>query len=181
MDLQLSAAALHLRLDRDKIILSQFLLVLQTSGPKSATMRFFSNDPDENPHNVGLTGAGTSLADIGVSPAALNFGSIVINATVQLVLTVSNSSLATENLQVSSTSITGGNANQFAILSGGGSFTLTPGTSQNITISFTPTAIGFKDAALQIFSNDADENPKNVGLSGDPARYSGDYSRYHRA
>ncbi len=137
-----------------------------TIGVKSAALRFFSNDPDENPFSVTLSGSGTGLAEINVSPGSFNFGSRPLNSTTQQGFTISNSSLATDNLIVDSSRVIGGNANQFAILSGGGSFTVNPGGSQNITIGFTPTSLGFKDATLQIFSNDADENPVNIALSG---------------
>jgi uncharacterized repeat protein (TIGR01451 family) len=135
-------------------------------GSKSATLRFFSNDPDESPYNVNLTGTGTGTADIQASHNSFNFGSVSVQSTIQQIFVISNSNLASENLVVSSTGISGSNFTQFSIVSGGGSFSLAPGQTREILVSFTPSSIGFKEATLQIFSNDVDENPFNIFLSG---------------
>lgn len=43
---------------------------------------------------------------------------------------------------------------------------LAPGTKTSFVISFKPRANGLRTAAIAITSNDADENPFNIGLSG---------------
>jgi M6 family metalloprotease-like protein len=47
-----------------------------------------------------------------------------------------------------------------------GATTLAPGASTTFTVTLTPTAGGTRTAALHVASNDADENPFDVALSG---------------
>lgn len=51
-------------------------------------------------------------------------------------------------------------------MAGGGSFSLAPGASRQVTVRLTPIAPGSKTATLSLASNDTDANPKNVPLSG---------------
>ncbi|MGH7770985.1 MAG: hypothetical protein ACREQA_01965 [Candidatus Binatia bacterium] len=43
---------------------------------------------------------------------------------------------------------------------------LPPGEIWTVTVQFAPTSEGAKNATLQFISNDPDENPKDVPLSG---------------
>jgi hypothetical protein len=72
----------------------------------------------------------------------------------------------TANLNVTATSMTGTNASEYSIQSGGGAFTLAPAATRNIIIRFAPASAGSKSASLSISSNDPDENPFVVALSG---------------
>jgi hypothetical protein len=134
-----------------------------SAGSKSATLRINSNDPNENPLDVPLSGAGI-IPDISVSPASADYGDIELgdNATESFVVTNTGSA----DLAVSSTSLTGTNAGEFAIISGGGSFTLIPGANRTISVRFTPSSAGAKVAALTISSNDPDEDPLDIALAG---------------
>ena len=49
---------------------------------------------------------------------------------------------------------------------GGGAFSLPPAASRQVTVRLTPTSLGSKVATLSFASDDTDENPKNVPLSG---------------
>ena len=60
----------------------------------------------------------------------------------------------------------GGNADQFRIDSGGGSFTLAPGVSRQVVVSFVPTSGGSKKSHLKFYSDDPDENPIWAELKG---------------
>jgi len=134
-------------------------------GPKSATLRLDSDDPDENPLDVNLSGSGlVPVPDIAVNPTSHNFGQVILGASASKVFVVSNT--GNLDLNVSSTSLIGGDAGEFSIVSGGGSFTLAPGGSRNIQVSFNPAVEGPKSATLRLDSDDPDENPLDLNLSG---------------
>ena len=134
------------------------------TGAKTATLRIASNDPDEATTDVALSGEGIEVPDISLSPTTKNFGNVTVGETASQSFTISNS--GTTDLNVTSTGITGTDANQFSITSGGGSFTLASGGSQPITVKFQPGSVGLKSASLSIVSNDPDENPKTAALTG---------------
>jgi hypothetical protein len=136
-------------------------------GAKSATLRFDSNDPDEDPRDISLSGTGIAIPDIAVIPGTKNYGDVIIGSGSSQIFSVSNE--GTGNLSVSSSSLTGTHSGEFSITDGGGSFMLTPGSSHNITVSFNPGSAGSKNAVLTIQSNDPDENPVNISLTGNGA------------
>jgi hypothetical protein len=55
----------------------------RSSGPKTATVRIFSNDPDENPLEVPCTGEGV-LAVLSITPTTLDFGSSIDTLTFKI-------------------------------------------------------------------------------------------------
>jgi hypothetical protein len=137
-----------------------------SEGAKSASLSFSSNDPDENPFAVSLSGSGVpAQPDIAVSPSSHDFGSVTTNAGGESqVFVVSNSGLL--DLNVTATSLVGTNASEFRIDSGGGAFVLTPGVNRNVQVTLDPTSEGSKTATLRFESNDPDENPLNISLTG---------------
>ncbi len=62
--------------------------------------------------------------------------------------------------------MTGANPDQFTIVSGGAPFTVAPGATHDVVVSFNPTSAGAKSASLDIASNDPDEPTVNVALTG---------------
>jgi uncharacterized repeat protein (TIGR01451 family) len=137
-------------------------------GSKSAYLRFCTNDPDENPYDVPLTGTGTDVPpvypDIDVTPAAIDFGPIPVgSASGTENVTIANEGdddLVLGNLII--------NDSQFQITSGNVSGqTLGPGASADVTLVFTPASEGSQAATLTIPSNDPDEDPVSVALSGE--------------
>jgi hypothetical protein len=135
-------------------------------GGKSATLRFDTNDADEDPKDVSLSGTGVSTPapEITVNPTSHNYGDVVVGGSSSQTFVVTNDGSA--NLDVSSTTLVGTNPGEFSIDSGGGSFTLTPGQNRNVEVSFNPGSLGAKSATLRFDTNDADEDPKDVALSG---------------
>jgi hypothetical protein len=127
-----------------------------------------SNDPDENPVNVSLTGTGVSLnlPDITVAPLSLNFGNVNVgSSSTPQIATIRNDGSA--NLSLGSIAITGTNASEFNKTADTCSGQiLTPGASCSLQVRFSPTSAGSKAATLSIPSNDPDENPVGVLLSG---------------
>ncbi|MFH1942523.1 MAG: FG-GAP-like repeat-containing protein, partial [bacterium] len=102
------------------------------------------------------------LPDIAVNPASKNYGDVTVGTSSSQTFTFTNE--GTADLNVASTTIVG--STDFTIQSGGGAFTLTPSASREVRVNFTPSDVGAKSATLRFLSNDPDENPLNVPLSG---------------
>ena len=103
--------------------------------------------------------------EITVTPNSHGYGIVVLGSHADQTFVVKNDATS-GNLVVSSTSLTGLAAGQYAIIGGGAPFTLTPGQSRNIVVRYTPTTLGSHAAQLRIESNDLDEPVVNVALSG---------------
>jgi uncharacterized delta-60 repeat protein len=102
--------------------------------------------------------------DIDTAPASLAFGNVTQGSFKNLGLTVRNTGTAT--LNVTSSTLSGPAAAEYSIVAGGGAFSLAPAATRLVTVRLTPTTLGPKVATLSFASDDADENPKNVPLSG---------------
>ncbi|MDH3300131.1 MAG: choice-of-anchor D domain-containing protein [Acidimicrobiia bacterium] len=136
-------------------------------GSYSATLTIDSDDPDEASVVVPLSGDGVNAPppDIAVSPTSVSFGSVVIGSSGSASVLVTNEGGG--SLSVSSTTLGGTDATLFSIDAGGGAFTLAPGGSQVIDLSFSPAAVGSYSATLTIDSDDPDEASVAVPLTGD--------------
>ena len=110
---------------------------------------------------------GAVAPDISLNKASLDYSVVLIGKSAIDTLVASNSGNAVLNV---SAIISGTNANEFAILSGGGTFDLSPGKSQNVLIRFAPTTAGNKSATLQLSTNDPDEKLINIALTGSANR-----------
>lgn len=112
-----------------------------------------------------LSGSAVLLnPDIDVSPASWAYGSVLVGASADRVFTVTNT--GNIDLNVSATSLVGVDPAQFSIQAGGGAFTLAPSATRLVTVRFAPTTAGAKTASLRFASDDPNENPKDVPLSG---------------
>jgi uncharacterized delta-60 repeat protein len=107
-------------------------------------------------------GGALSTPDIDTAPASLAFGNVTQGSFKDLAVTVRNTGTAT--LNVTSTTLLG--TAEYSIVAGGGAFSLAPAATRQVTVRLTPTSLGSKVATLSFASNDTDENPKNVPLSG---------------
>jgi len=132
-------------------------------GNKYATLNIFSNDPDENPFQIQLEGTGV-VPDIASDPASWDYGAVNAGSFMDKTFVISNT--GTANLSVTVVTLSGADASDFSIQSGGGPFTLAPGATQNVVVRFNPAGSGVKSASLSFTSNDPDENPFLVPLSG---------------
>ena len=144
------------------------------SGLRTATLHIASNDPDENPFNIVLTGTGVPVPDITVrsseggtplvsGAAALNFYFVSRGGHSDAALYISND--GTAPLANISLSKDGSEAADFAFLNAPPS-TLNVGESFTLWIRLTPSAANGRSSTLHIASNDSDETPFNVSLSG---------------
>jgi hypothetical protein len=105
--------------------------------------------------------AGTDLTD-GVS--SIGFGIISVGASsAATTFTITNRGSAT--LSGLAVTTNGANAAEFAV-GALGAASLAPGASTTFTVQFNPTSAGARAAAIHIASNDGDENPFTIELTG---------------
>jgi hypothetical protein len=108
---------------------------------------------------------GTNLAD---GAAKKSFGTIVIGKTGPVkIFTIKNS--GTTTLKGLAIRKNGAHAGDF-IVTVPAIATLPPGASTTFKVAFKPAAQGVRTAALHVSSNDADENPFDISLSGQGAK-----------
>ena len=102
-----------------------------------------------------------------LSPATHDFGNVTVNQySPNYTFTIENTGGGTAT---GSVTLTGTNANQFEITSGGGSFSLTAGQTKSIIVRFHPTSTGLKSATLFADGNSPcnDANSSLTGTGGD--------------
>ncbi len=140
-------------------------------GTRTAAIHIASNDADENPFDISLSGTGiapeivieyptgTSLTD-GVS--TLTLPSTNIGSVGNITVTLRNTGTAT--LTGISISKDGDHSTEFGTSTPATS--LSAGFSTSFSVSFSPTALGTRTAAIHITSSDADENPFDIVLNG---------------
>ncbi len=143
-------------------------------GPRSASLRIFSNDADESPFDINLSASGIPSPEIAVelsdstalsdSAYTMDFNSVdVSSASVGKSIVIRNTGTAElTNLAVT---VDGANPSSF-IAEGPGLDTIAPGGSTVITVFFKPSVAGNQSANLHIVSNDTDENPFDISLTG---------------
>gem|GEM_PF-1029305 len=142
-------------------------------GLKSATLHIASNDSDENPFNIVLNGTGTvPTPEIAVEQpestdlmtgAMTDFGSAAANSTTDLIFTIRNS--GTANLTSVDVTVDGTDSALFTVTAIPDSV-ITPAGTTTFTVRFAPVSTGLKSATLHIASNDSDENPFDISLTG---------------
>jgi hypothetical protein len=102
------------------------------------------------------------VPDIDVTPTSLDFDTVTIGSSATRTMTITNT--GTFNLTIHSITIS---SSQFIIWgTNPAGKTLAPGDWVNVSLKFTPDTEGLLTATLSIFSNDPDENPFTISLSG---------------
>lgn len=104
--------------------------------------------------------AGTALRN---NNAVIPFGSVKPTKEITKILTLKNTGTAALTLGV--VSIGGANKSDFSAAPLAKS-SLAPGESTTLSLTFKPAALGTSNATLQIASNDPDENPFGLRLTG---------------
>jgi len=131
-------------------------------GTHSATLWVTSDDSDDPSVSIGLQGVGIETnANIGV-PMALSFVPTLPSTTNSLNVPVANEGAS--NLTLSVVSLSSTDADQFTVV--GYPVTVVSLTVSNIVVEYHPDALGTHTANLDIVSNDPDESPTNVVLTG---------------
>lgn len=104
---------------------------------------------------------GTNLVD---GAAGIDFGSVSQpGSSAPRFLTITNTGNA--DLILGAITNDGANPGDFNVTAPG-STTVAPSTSTTISVTFSPTATGVRSAILHLASNDANENPFDITLSG---------------
>ncbi|MFO1489958.1 MAG: choice-of-anchor D domain-containing protein [Kiritimatiellia bacterium] len=141
-----------------------------TFGFKQARLTIVSNDPNEGSYDVLLSGfgaepdiaveqpAGTDLPDGG----AKNYGSVNVGVTNTLTYTLLNTGL--DVLRNLSAGMGGANPGDFIVT--GSTANLAAGSNRTFTVAFAPQSHGARAALLTLLSDDPDESPYEINLSG---------------
>ena len=139
------------------------------TGPDTGCLQLASNDPDENPIdlNVAATGAPAPVPDINLNPSSLDFGSVVIGQAGTLAAAIEN--VGTANLEVTMVNLCSATSAEFS-WAPAGPFTIAPGMSQSLNVTYTPTNTGQDTGCLQLASNDPDESPIDLNVMGTGAQ-----------
>ena len=140
-------------------------------GTRNASITIESNDPDaESSFLVKVTGTGSTAPEIAVAqPSSVNlldgrtksFGSVKTGLSYTKTFTIRN--VGSSNLKNLAISLSGASAFTKSKLSVS---TLKPGEKTTFTVTFKPSSTGAKNATLKIASNDKDENPFDINLTG---------------
>ena len=132
------------------------------TGTRSGSLRVTDN-ASGSPQSVSLTGSGIGpMASPSVS--SLTFP-VTVDFTTSAAQTVTLRNTGTSTLNISSTTITGTNASDFAISSKTCGASLTAGSSCTISVTFRPQVAAARTASLT-FSDNAFGSPQMVALSG---------------
>lgn len=149
------------------------------TGIRNAIVSIASNDPDENPYTFLVQGTGVAaemdvtgnaqpIISGSTTPSFVNhtfFDYLNINTgTLDRTFTITNS--GTVALTLGAMTLTGTNAADFAIMSGALPATLAAGATVTFTIRFDPSAVGLRQAVVNIVNSDPNENPYTFAISG---------------
>ncbi|MGD9488593.1 MAG: choice-of-anchor D domain-containing protein [Calditrichaceae bacterium] len=130
----------------------------------SASLDFYSNDPDQAIRKIHLNGSGIAPY-LTTDSDSLIFGNIIVDR--DSVMSVSVSNEGNSSLVVESTDVTGVNPDDYTIVGGEGAFTLEPDDpARQIVINFHPVSEGVKNAQLNINSNDPFKPVTAIALEG---------------
>jgi len=95
---------------------------------------------------------------------AIAFGSQATGFNTDISFDIDND--GTLDLDIASLVLSGTDVTSFSIVTPATPFTVTAGSTQTVTVRFTPTTIGVKNATLTINNNDADEGTCTILLQG---------------
>ncbi len=132
-----------------------------STGSSTATVTITHN-VNSSPSVVSLSGTGTAPA-ITLDTSALAFGNQLLNTVAHKSVKITNS--GTADLIVSNLLISGSGASDYAINAAPRPITIAAGASTTIDVSFTPTALGDRQAAMVVTDNAAG-SPHSVSLDG---------------
>jgi hypothetical protein len=143
-------------------------------GLKTAAIHIASNDPDESPFDITLTGGPPAEPEIAVERSGVNIadgGSVgFVTATVgspaDVVFTVRNTGTAPLALSGTPAVVVGGtDAALFNVISPPAS-AVGAGESTSFIVRYTPMDSSTKTATLSLANNDTDEDPFDLNLTG---------------
>lgn len=149
-------------------------------GVKFTTIAINNNDSNEGIYEFRIEGEGvsTSAPEINVYGNNNNildnsttftltnntdFGSELVGVGVTKTFTIFNQ--GTADLTLGAITINGANASDFVVTTSPAP-TVAAGASTTFSVTFTPSALGFRNAEISIVNNDSNENPYNFLIRG---------------
>jgi subtilase family protein/HYDIN/CFA65/VesB family protein/fervidolysin-like protein len=128
-------------------------------GTYDGVIRILSNDPDEADYQVPVQLVVTGAPDILVDPLAYDFGDLFLGAT-------PTSEIAVRNIGTDLLTISGIAIDEAVFTADADAFTLDPGASRIVTVTFNATAVQAYSGTM-VISSDAPNDPEvSVSLSG---------------
>jgi FtsP/CotA-like multicopper oxidase with cupredoxin domain len=122
-------------------------------GTRSAALTINSNDPNNPTLTVSVTGTGIGPVAV-VSPTVVSFGNQLVGTTSTVkTVTLSNAGSTGSTLTINSITMGGANPGDFAQTATCGA-SLASGASCTISVTFKPTVVGGRGAALTINTSD---------------------------
>lgn len=151
------------------------------AGARTGIIKVASNDADENPFEINVTG-GTPLGpEIAVEQpvatklsaglSSIGYGSVATNASMIKAFTIRN--LGNVPLLLDPM-VVGTDPTSFSI-STPAAASVAAGGSTTLAVKFAPTSVGAKTAILQIGNNDGNEAPFEIELTGDGTGSAGSF------
>ena len=140
----------------------QIFLQFQPSsaGSKHAQLEIY-NDGTASPLFVSLSGVGLNGPALTLSPRQAIFGNVALGSSTFQTFTMTNTGDAP--LQLQELFIVAGSPQVFPMVDGCSGQQLAPGAACTVTVGFIPIALGGKDAARLVISNQA--GVTTIGLS----------------
>ncbi len=133
-------------------------------GARSAALSI-ADDAPGSPQTASLSGTGTAPA-VNLAPSSLSFGNQLVGTT-SAAQTATLTNTGTAPLTILSVGISGTNSGDFAQTNNCpvSPSTLAVNTSCTVSVTFGPTAMGTRTAAV-IFTDNASDSPEQLSLTG---------------
>ena len=120
---------------------------------------------------INVKGNGVNIVDGDASPSTTDdtdFGAVSVGSSLNKTFTIENTGSAT--LTVSNITLTGTNSGEYSLVTPPTfPLAIAGGSTQTITVKFTPTVTTVRTATLNIFSDDSDEGTYDFALQGGTA------------
>lgn len=152
-------------LNTNDTIVRHIKLAPNAAGLFNGTFTITSNDPNNSPLEITLTGNGV-LAVPGLTfyTDSLGFGSVIVGNTGQGSLWIGNKGGDGVSLTISSVTFSGTGASAFSY-NGTTPLSIPAGDSLELNFRFTPSALGYFGATISVASDDPD-SPKSIPIGG---------------
>ncbi len=138
-----------------------------TTGNRLGRLNIYANIPTGQ-DLVPLSGTGTSAPSVVFTPTSLTFAAVVVNQSdPSQIISIANNGGTTANLQAPT--ITGTNASDFTFVANTCTSTLAPQTACAVSISFTPSAAGARNAVLSLTDSAGMQTATLTGTGNAPA------------
>ena len=149
-----------------------------SAGAKNATIAIASNDSDENPYTLALSGTGVAAPEMSVRSGAVAvadggsyaFADTMAGGTAEVEFTIENT--GTAGLNLTGTPRVAVSGSDFTVTADPATPVVAAG-STTFTIRFAPTATGLRTASISIDNDDPDEQPYNFTVSGTGTEWHG--------